>query len=225
MSCNNSILENSNCVKYLGANIDETLSGKVMFEQVVKKINSTLKFLYRQKSFWDENVRKMLAVALIQPRFDYSCNFWYRSVGKVCQNKLQICQNKTIRFVLGLKNREHLEYTHFSKLNWLNVPKRVEYLTLNHMYNISTGNCPGYLQSLVNPKVHKYNTRSGDNAFSLSNVKRAGKISFNYNGSVLWNSLPVEMRNIKSKSSFKIKCKKYLMNSLEKEYSDSFVYY
>ena len=103
MSCNNSILENSHCVKYLGANIDETLSGKVMFEQVVKKINSTLKVLYRQKSFWDENVRKMLAVALIQPRFDYSFNFWYRSVGKVCQNKLQICQNKTVKICVGTK--------------------------------------------------------------------------------------------------------------------------
>ena len=40
----------------------------------------------------------------------------------MCQNKLQICQNQTFRFVLGLKNREHLEYTHFCKLNWLNVP-------------------------------------------------------------------------------------------------------
>lgn len=181
--------------------------------------------MYRKKSFLDADVRKMLAVALVQPRFDYACNFWFRPIGKVNQNKLQICQNKTIRFVLGLGNRTHIEYSHFKKLNWLDVSSRVEYLTLNHMYNISTGKCPSYLKTIVSKKSHNHNTRSGNNAFEVKNVKGAGKTSFNYNGTIMWNSLPTNLQNIDNKSSFKSKCKKYLLNRMANVQSDVFLYY
>ena len=50
--CNNVKIMNTTCVKYLGANLDCHLSGVSMYESVIKKINNSIKFLYRKMSFY-----------------------------------------------------------------------------------------------------------------------------------------------------------------------------
>ena len=48
-------------------------------------------------------------------------------------NKLQIVQNKIIRFILDLPARSHVGYDEFSKANIFLVDKRVDQLKLNHL--------------------------------------------------------------------------------------------
>ena len=43
--------------------------------------------------------------------------------------KLQISQNKYICFCLGLPPRDHTSLSHFRKINWLPVERRVELCT------------------------------------------------------------------------------------------------
>ena len=87
-------------VKYLGLNIDQSLLGEVIVNNTIKKANSRLKFLYRQaNNCLSETSRKTLSVSLIQCHFDYSCSSWYEGVCKSFRNKLQVMQNKTVRFV------------------------------------------------------------------------------------------------------------------------------
>ena len=125
-----------------------------MYESVIKKLNNTIKFLYRNKNVFDTDVRKMLVNSLIQPRLDYACNLWYRPLGKVKQDKLQICQNKSMRFVLGVGNRYHLGFEHFEDLKYLNVSQRVNYLTLCQVYNILQEKCPHYLKNMYTIVYH-----------------------------------------------------------------------
>ena len=61
------------------------------------------------------------------------------------KKKLQITQNKVIRFILGLPSRSHIGVTEFSSACMLPVPLRVDQLKLNHMYNIVNGISPHYL--------------------------------------------------------------------------------
>ena len=61
-------------VTYLGCIFDETLSGDSMALHVINKINSRLKFLYRQNKFLSIPLRRLLCNAMIQPFFDYACN-------------------------------------------------------------------------------------------------------------------------------------------------------
>ena len=63
-------------VTYLRCILDETLSGESMATHVINKINSRLKFLYRQNKFLDITLRRLLCNAMIQPFFDYACNAW-----------------------------------------------------------------------------------------------------------------------------------------------------
>ena len=49
--------------------------------------------------------------------------------GKALKTKFQITQNKCICFCLGLPPRGHTSPSHFRKINWLPVERRVELCT------------------------------------------------------------------------------------------------
>ena len=92
-------------VNYLGCVLDETMSDETMTLRVIEKINSRLKFLYRKNQFLEIPLCRLLSNALIQPHFDYACTVWYP---QVTTHKLQLTQNKSIRFCLRLQCREHI---------------------------------------------------------------------------------------------------------------------
>ena len=60
-------------MSYLGCMSDESMSGETMALRVIKKINPSLKFLYRKNRFLDVRLRRLLCNALIQPHFDCAC--------------------------------------------------------------------------------------------------------------------------------------------------------
>ena len=87
-----------------------------MASRVMNKISSRLSFLYRKQSFLNSKLRRMLCNALIQPHFDYACSAWYSNLNKNSTKKLQIAQNKCIRFCLGLDDRSHIGVNEFKLL-------------------------------------------------------------------------------------------------------------
>ena len=110
VKCDDDEIKNVNCIKYLGLQIDNNLSGENAVKNILNKANSRLKFLYRHREMLNLSTRKTLSSALIQCHFDYSCSAWYPSINKTLRDKLQIAQNKMIRFILNLNNRSHIGY-------------------------------------------------------------------------------------------------------------------
>ena len=86
-------------VKYLGLTIDNILSGENMVNGIIQKVNSRLKFLYRQSKCLNAKTRKTLSSALIMYHFDYACSAWYSGLNKRLKNKLQVAQNKIVSFI------------------------------------------------------------------------------------------------------------------------------
>ena len=62
-----------------------------------------------------------MASSLIQCHFDYACSAWYGGLRKLYQQKLQILQNKTIRFVLDRPSRSHVGIAKFKVPNLISV--------------------------------------------------------------------------------------------------------
>ena len=60
--------------------------------------------------------------------------------------KLQVMQNKIIRFILDVGHRTHIGSKEFEKVNMLPVSDRVKQLKLNHVFKINNGQCPEYLK-------------------------------------------------------------------------------
>jgi len=217
ISCNNVEIEAKSSVKYLGVVLDQDMTGSTMGNNVVKKINSVLKFLHRKSSFLKFSNRKLLCSALLQSRFDYGYNFFYRGMYCDIKLKFQTAQNKMIRFILEYNSRQHLYVKDFVRAGYLSVEKRYDYLSVNLMYNIYYGQAPSYLcQFKKVDTVHSYGTRGSVMSYVLPNIKTQGKKTFMYNGAKLWNSLPVSMKTIECKDNFKKKCKKYFFSLMEK---------
>ena len=76
-------------VTYLGCELDENLSGEAMTLEVINKINSRLRFLYRKNRCLSPYLKRLLLCnALIQPYFGYACTHWYPNLDKKCKSKL-----------------------------------------------------------------------------------------------------------------------------------------
>ena len=135
-------------VTYLGCILDETLSGESMATHVINKINSRLKFLYRQNKFLDIPLRRLLCNAMIQPFFDYACNAWYPNLNKNLKKRLQAAQNKCIRFCLKLGDRKSISVQEFEKINWLPIHERVNQCTLSCIYKFHAKNLPDYMNEI-----------------------------------------------------------------------------
>ena len=71
---------------------------------------------------------------------------WLSWVSSTSRKRLQIIQNKLIRFILGISTRSHIGYREFSSSNMLPVEYRVTQIKNNHMFNIVHGSAPEYLK-------------------------------------------------------------------------------
>ena len=224
IKCNGVDIESKSSVKYLGCVLEQDLSSHAICTSVIKKVNAGLKCLYRKRLFLGQKERKTICSAFLQPLFDYACISWFHGSSKGLQNKLQICQNKTLRFIHGLNNRAHLDVSHFTSLKTLNVTGRVKFLSLNLMQKIFYNTAPSYMcySYLVN-SVHSYNTRNSNMAFVLPSVKSSGKQTFIYNGIKSWNDLPLSLKSVRDNSVFKSKCKQYLLHDMVIQSSSDFV--
>ena len=106
-------------VTYLGCVLDERMSCEPMAVKMINKINEKLKFLYRKNRYLIKELRRMLCNALIQPHFNYACPAWYPNLNEKMQKKIQIMQNKFIRFCLKLDKMRHVSEEEFKSINWL----------------------------------------------------------------------------------------------------------
>jgi len=200
-----------------------------MVKSIIKKSNTKLKFLYRKSEFLTAYTKRLLVNSLIQCHFDYASSAWYYGLSQDLKHKLQITQNKIIRFVLNLLPRSHIGRDQFNNLKWLPVHSRVNQILLCHVFKISKNRAPFYLQDHFTPvsTVHNHSTRlrskitSVDGTLSdclryvLPTVKSFGKNSFAYNGCKLWNNLPQNVRDASTISSFKVKVKKQFLCEID----------
>ena len=75
---------------------------------LVSKINTHVKFLYRKDKFLSSQLKSLLCKPLIQPHSDYARSVWYPKPNKKLKAKSQTLQNKCVRFCLQLDNRAHV---------------------------------------------------------------------------------------------------------------------
>ena len=206
---------------YLGCIFDETLSGDSMALHVINKVNSRLKFLYRQNKFLCIPLRRLLCNAMIQPFFDYACNAWYPNLNKKLKTRLQAAQNKCIRFCLKLGDRSSLKSKEFGKINWLPIHERVSQYSVCSVYKFFAKSCPDYFDEL-----YFHDKNNGINArfsFQKPTLPRRdaniGQKALSYIGPFLWNNLQKTLKSATSINAFKHSIKNHYFNELKKKKS------
>ena len=101
---------------------------------IISKSNSSLKYLYRQAENLNKQTKKTLCSALIGSSFDYSISSWYHGISNPLRKKLQITQNKVLRYIKGSGPMVHVGQTELASEGLLNIETRAKQLGLKHMY-------------------------------------------------------------------------------------------
>ena len=95
------------------------MSGEPMALKVVNKINANLKFLYRKNKF---------LATFYALQCSYPATFWLHGnqiLPKKTKKKIQITQNKCIRFCDRLDKMQHTFLAEFRSINWFPTKERL----------------------------------------------------------------------------------------------------
>ena len=148
----------------------------------------------------------MIYNAIVRPYFDYCCEVW-DVFGETQSKRLQKLQNRAARIILNLSNDvDHTIALH--ALGWEPLQTERKKAKAKMMYKVLNKTGPKSLTNLFSYKSEKTNYHLRDISSSLclpkprtNNMKK----SFMYDGAHLWNSIPKEIRESKSLSSFRNK--------------------
>ena len=186
----------------LGVIIDTTLSWDEQITKMTKKISSCLGVIKRARKFITEDCAIQLYNALIAPHFDYCSEVWGDTYDAHL-DRLQKLQNRAARIVTKsgyyASGKQLLK-----KLSWDNLEKRRRKRKATMMFKIMNNMAPLYLQRLFNKAEKTYSLRDTKGALALPKPRTEYlKKSLSYSGATLWNSLPLNIREITKLSKFK----------------------
>lgn len=120
---------------------------------------------------------------------------------------LQSVQNTAARIVTKVNRFDHVCCTPILKdLHWLKVKERIEYKILTVVHKCVNGNAPHDISSTL---VKSQCTRNNLLIIPCY-LTSFGERSFAVAGPKLWNSLPLELRNVTDIVAFKKNLKTFL---------------
>ena len=150
--------------------------------------------------------------ALIQPHFDYCAPVWDGLSSYLCE-KLQKLQNRAARVILQA-NCEINSSLLLETLKWDKLSSRRRKQKAIMMFKSLNGLAPVYLQDLFSERNTDYNLRDAFRKLNLPKPRTDYlKRSFGYSGALLWNSLPENIRAIRSIGQFKKEINRALKTS------------
>ena len=152
--------------------------------------------------------RQLLSSALIQPHFDYTATVpphGTRVQQNILKHKMQVTQNKVVRFILNKPPRQHIGQNELDMVNLLNTERRVKQLMMTHMYNIYNNNAPSYpcQRSIRIQDQHQHHTRLSEYCFVTPIIKSANQNNFSIWGVKMWNVIPNIIKTTTNVSMFK----------------------
>ena len=169
-----------------------------MAYKTIKKINFRLNYLFRRKHILTASLRRLLCNTLIHPHFDYACTAWYPNLCKKLKNKIQITQNKCVRFCLNLDKMAHTLQNEFEKLNWLPISDRINQCILLNTFKFAHDIGPNYLNEVFQWAAESSRTLR-NNYLKLKHPFRkttAGQNSLSFISPSKWSKLPESTKEV-----------------------------
>ena len=131
------------------------------------------------------------------------------SFNKNYEKRLQVTQNKCIRFCLNLNNRVHIDKTQFKEINWLPIEKRVEQCIGALVFKSFRKKVPKYIEDIFIPKVIKYSLRETDMLTRPCCNTSNGQKAICYQAPKIWSDIPSQIKKKESLTAFKHEYKKH----------------
>ena len=215
LKINDENLKQETSSKYLGVLIDDKLYWKHHINQLNTKISKSIGILYKLRHLIPKSTLVTRYNSFIQSHVLYGLLNW-GCANKTTLEPLKITLRKAVRVIDFASYTAHKEPI-FKRFKLLNLENLYKLETAKFMFQINQENHSNFLQKefIKTSKLHCYNTRqSSDLGFSLPSISTNFKKNFlTFDGVKHWNSLPIELKNIRNKNAFKKMMKLYLLQN------------
>jgi exonuclease III len=197
----NSLITNINCSKFLGINIDSSLSWKNHITVLSSRLNKACFAIRSVKPFMSLDTMKMIYYAYVHSLLKYGIIFWGNAPLSVSIFKIQ---KRIIRIMLGLGKLDSCR-DWFKKLQIL--PLQSQYIFSLLLFVINNKN-----YFIFNTDIHDINTRFNYNLHLPSTNLSIVQNGVLFSGSKIYNHLPSNIKLVsKDVKQFKSLLKSYLM--------------
>jgi hypothetical protein len=205
LSFNNSVINSTSSARNLGFIFqNDDLSHQLQINKVCQTCNFQIRQLRQIRSSIDYKSSILLANALVSSQLDY-CNSLYYDLPASSLHKLQVIQNTIARVVVPKTKRfDHIKPI-LKQLHWLPINARINFKIATLTYKVLNHKQPSYLSDLLVYHTVPYHLKScGKNILKQPFISsKAGRRSFSYCASFVWNQLPDHIRTATSLICFR----------------------
>ena len=227
------LLEYADNEKDLGVDITSNFSYNGHCDKIISRANQKLGMLRRTCNFVnDVKRRRILYLTLVRSQFEHCSQIWHPN-NSTLMGKFENVQKKCLKWVLCEEemsyNNKDVYIRKCKQVNVLPMSKRfvLNDITLFHkiVYNLIPVKLPDYI-SLFDG-VTRLRSCHLDRLSYVSSVLPRGKNckilkkSLFYRGHLLWNELPLEIREIRCQTTFKFRVKQHLWTLASSEFSNT----
>ena len=212
--CSGPIVRQS-CIKYLGTDIDASLSFTIFITNKCKKAMANLKRIQALRKSLTKSTCHQLVVTLVITHLDYANAILY-GITETNLKQLQRIQDLAARVVCNKFHREISAKACREELHWLPIKARIEFKILITVYKALQGLAPAYIiEKLERKKANaNFNLRSNNQTDVLVVPKIRKQTfamrSFSHSGPSLWNALPNNIRGSYDEEHFRKQLKTHL---------------
>ena len=229
-SLGNDILEYCDAEKDLGIIMNGNLNFTDHVNMLYAKANQKFGLLRRTCHFIDNfRIRRALYLTMIRSIFEH-CPIVWRPSSNTAINKLESIQKRAFKWMVNdvhiSYSSNHLYYVHCKQFNILPIKYRFDYHDLKFFHAVVNGfscvSLPEYLQPFTNSRLRSSHLDSKcfvssilprnlmSNSNFASNSRRHFSNSYFYRAHLLWNKLPLMIREVVSTKVFEVELIKYL---------------
>ena len=201
----------SSTVKILGVTLDATMTLDKHITNTVRSVNMQLRKISTIRRYLSDSAVKTLVQSTVISRLDY-CNSLYAGLPKKQINRLQLSHNNAARLISLTPRCDHITPV-LNELHWLPVYKRCQFKVLVIAFNALHDQAPGYIQELLDWYHPSRPLRSASTTSLTPRRHRTvsyGRRLLDTAASVIWNSLPNDLKCATNLMIFKNHVKTFL---------------
>ena len=203
---------------YLGVDLDRYISWNEYTDSLVKVLNKLVWTLSKLRDTISIPSLIQMYKSLIQPKIDYAITVWgYSSQCNI--NKVQRMQNRAIRAILNNYDYVNIRGTDLiANLKLLNVRQRRDYFMSLLVFKCVHGLAPAYLSNEIIMAVDVSNRHTRNlnvnNLYVPTVNTECTRSSFSYQGPIVWNTLPDDLKECTNLNTFKLKAKMFFASKM-----------
>ena len=188
--------------KHLGVIVDNKLNWKPHILNLRRKCLAGLAFLRRHGTHLPVHSRKLLYQSFIVSQLDY-CSVVYNPCSKTLSDQIERIQNYAMRIILKKPPRTSSEPLRL-QLGLTSLKTRRQNATILQVQRCLHKCAPPYLTNkFMSNSNFGYSSTRGANKLHLKRpATNYYRNSFEFQGALMFNALPAEMRQLETKKSF-----------------------